>query len=314
MNVYDYRLRDSFPECGMNWPPEINDVTAYLRQENVAKAFNARKKAESWTECNFKVGKELTNIHTTASVRLLPKLLEKTKILFYVGDKDIICNYVGFERLIENLQFNGGTGFESTEPKLWSLHDELVGEWTSERNLSYVRIYNSSHMTPIDQPEAMLDLVTRFMEVDLKSVQSNGDVHNFESIVGDVNQFGEEDGSASFASSHKKLGSFALLIIFFGLVVGGFFWFRRRQRNNRIRHYSQLNNNNQPSSRDYENAFEAYEGNDEERQQLHQSSEVELDKLHNGDGERLNEEETIFSVGDDIDNEEDVNHNDLNKH
>jgi carboxypeptidase D len=31
MNVYDVRLVDDWPACGMNWPPDLPDVYAFLR-------------------------------------------------------------------------------------------------------------------------------------------------------------------------------------------------------------------------------------------------------------------------------------------
>jgi hypothetical protein len=31
INMYDIRLRDRYPSCGMNWPPDLKDVTPYLR-------------------------------------------------------------------------------------------------------------------------------------------------------------------------------------------------------------------------------------------------------------------------------------------
>ena len=30
INIYDIRLDDTYPSCGMNWPPEIKPVTKYL--------------------------------------------------------------------------------------------------------------------------------------------------------------------------------------------------------------------------------------------------------------------------------------------
>ncbi len=30
MNIYDVRLDDTYPACGMNWPPDIKPVTNYL--------------------------------------------------------------------------------------------------------------------------------------------------------------------------------------------------------------------------------------------------------------------------------------------
>lgn len=31
MNVYDVRLVDDYPACGMNWPPDLPDVYTFLR-------------------------------------------------------------------------------------------------------------------------------------------------------------------------------------------------------------------------------------------------------------------------------------------
>ncbi len=30
INIYDVRLDDTKPACGMNWPPDIKHVTSYL--------------------------------------------------------------------------------------------------------------------------------------------------------------------------------------------------------------------------------------------------------------------------------------------
>lgn len=30
VNNYDVRLTDTHPACGMNWPPDIADITPYL--------------------------------------------------------------------------------------------------------------------------------------------------------------------------------------------------------------------------------------------------------------------------------------------
>jgi len=30
MNVYDVRLEDDVPFCGMQWPPELKNISSYL--------------------------------------------------------------------------------------------------------------------------------------------------------------------------------------------------------------------------------------------------------------------------------------------
>mgnify|MGYP001559341699 FL=1 len=41
----------------------------------------------------------------------------------------------------------------------WSVDSNLVGQWTTARNLSYVTIFNASHMVPMDAPAAAHDML-----------------------------------------------------------------------------------------------------------------------------------------------------------
>lgn len=41
------------------------------------------------------------------------------------------------------------------------MNDQLAGFYQSARNLSFVVIYNASHMVPVDQPIAALDMLNR---------------------------------------------------------------------------------------------------------------------------------------------------------
>jgi carboxypeptidase D len=35
MNSYDIRLMDTWPACGMNWPPDLEQITPWLRVCNL---------------------------------------------------------------------------------------------------------------------------------------------------------------------------------------------------------------------------------------------------------------------------------------
>lgn len=50
--------------------------------------------------------------NSPASVTLLPGILERIPVMLFAGDQDYICNYMGIEKLIENLEWQGGRGFE----------------------------------------------------------------------------------------------------------------------------------------------------------------------------------------------------------
>lgn len=144
MNVYDVRLVDEYPACGMNWPPELTDVYTYLRvslshsflarlcrnlagsdnlssflqRPDVVSALHATDHKSGWTECEGNVGANLWNDKSPASIGLFPSLLEKIPILLFAGAEDLICNHKGIERLVDRLEWNGakGLGVSPSQP------------------------------------------------------------------------------------------------------------------------------------------------------------------------------------------------------
>jgi carboxypeptidase D len=163
LNVYDIRLVDDFPACGMNWPPDLTYVTPYLGRDDVKTVLHATEHVEAWTECRATVSSNLEMKKSPPSISLLPKLLESIPILLFSGDQDFICNHVGTERLIEALEWNGDKGFgvsnvcllyfrvelmerlcyrmkPNTKAAPWKFNGTDAGEWTSERNMTYVKV------------------------------------------------------------------------------------------------------------------------------------------------------------------------------
>ncbi|KAL9078208.1 MAG: hypothetical protein Q9157_002861 [Trypethelium eluteriae] len=175
-NMYDIRLKDTSPSCGMNWPPDLAAVTPYLRRNDVISALhiNADKKT-GWEECNRQVSANFRAQNSAPSMTLLPELLEKIPIVLFSGEQDLICNHVGTESLIKNLKWNGGTGFEVSDgvwaPRRdWEFEGEPAGIYQTARNLTYVTFFNSSHMVPFDFPRRTRDMLDRFIGVDIASI------------------------------------------------------------------------------------------------------------------------------------------------
>ena len=160
-NMYDIRLRDIYPSCGMNWPPDLENVTPYLRRKDVVEALhiNANKNT-GWAECNGAVGAQFRAAHSKPSIAFLPEILKQVPIVLFSGAEDLICNHVGTEALISNMEWNGGKGFEISPgtwaPRRdWTFEGEAAGFWQEARNLTYVLFYNSSHMVPFDYPRRL---------------------------------------------------------------------------------------------------------------------------------------------------------------
>lgn len=175
VNIYDYTLRDSYPSCGMNWPPDLSYVTPFLNNEDVLGQLNVNQH-KNWKECSGGVGGHLKNRGIEPAVNLLPSILEEIPVLLFHGNRDIICNYIGAENFIKNLEWNGGRGFGEdsdsgpTDAINWVYEDEVVGYVKSGRNLTFVNVFDASHMVPFDKPNvsrSIIDLIIGEYEEDV---------------------------------------------------------------------------------------------------------------------------------------------------
>ncbi|KAJ4302354.1 Cell death protease [Collariella sp. IMI 366227] len=175
-NMYDVRLKDTYPSCGMNWPSDLEFVTPYLRRKDVVEALHVNpNKATGWVECNGQVSQAFRPVKSKPAIDLLPDILAEVPVVLFSGAEDLICNHLGTEALISNMAWNGGRGFELSPgtwaPRRdWTFEGEPAGFWQDARNLTYVLFYNSSHMVPYDYPRRTRDMLDRFMGVDISSI------------------------------------------------------------------------------------------------------------------------------------------------
>ena len=246
-NMYDVRLKDTAPSCGMSWPPDLEHVTPYLRRQDVIRALHVNPdKKTGWTECNGAVGSNFNVPNSKPSTTLLPGLLEEVPIILFSGDKDLICNHIGTEELINNLEFNGAKGFEDngvTAPRLdWEFEGEPAGIYQSARNLTYVKFYNSSHMVPFDYPRRTRDMLDRFMGVDIATVGGKpvdsvigGEKTPQTSVGGHPNSTAAEQEAAqklkdATYKAYYKSGEVAFVVVLIAALAWGFFVWRARRR------------------------------------------------------------------------------------
>ncbi|KAF7194663.1 Pheromone-processing carboxypeptidase kex1 [Pseudocercospora fuligena] len=249
VNMYDVRLRDTYPSCGMNWPPDLEYVKPYLRRDDVLSALHVNKdKNTGWVECNNQVSSAFIAKQSVPSVKLLPSLLEQVPIVLFSGDKDLICNHIGTENLINNLEWNGAVGMELspgvTAPRRdWEFEGEPAGQYQTARNLTYLRFYNSSHMVPFDYPRRTRDMLDRFMGVDIASIggipadsRIDGEKGVEVSVGGHPNSTAAEETEktrlqAAKWEAYRRSGEVALFIV---IVVAGIWgvvvWRGRRSR------------------------------------------------------------------------------------
>lgn len=249
-NMYDVRLKDSWPSCGMAWPPDLTEVTPYLRRDDVTRALHINPdKRAGWTECSGAVSSAFRASNSKPSVQLLPGILEAgVPVLLFSGAKDLICNHLGTEDLISNMKWSGGTGFEISPgiwaPKRdWTFEGEPAGIYQEARNLTYVLFYNASHMVPFDWPRRTRDMLDRFMGVDIASIggqpadsRIDGEKAGSETSVG-----GHPNSTAAIEGEKQKVkdaelkayrrsGEAALLVVIVAAGLFGWWVWRSRRR------------------------------------------------------------------------------------
>lgn len=99
--MYDIRLVDTYPACGMTWPPDLADMKPYLSRTEVKHAFHANRKKDDWVECSGRVGSSFWARTSRPSITLFPNLLERLEILLFSGDQDLCVKIVVLDRALD---------------------------------------------------------------------------------------------------------------------------------------------------------------------------------------------------------------------
>lgn len=228
-NAYNYMLTDSYPSCGSEWPHELSGMQKLLKRKEVLMALNIKAEngdLPSWMECNSDVRRHLRNDLSTEdiepSIELLSGIIEfGIDVLLFNGDNDLVCNTKGTMDMIQNLKWNGLTGFtDNTESIPWLHHtgDEtndvgMSGSVKSARGLTFVSVYNASHMVPYDKPmvsRGILDIaIGKSVQVDVDGMKNilTSDVVEAEDYQDEHEAEGEENSESEGDTFENEIDS-----------------------------------------------------------------------------------------------------------
>lgn len=59
------------------------------------------------------------------------------------GDRDLICNWLGNRRWVDQLDWQGKEGWSQADDKPWSVRGKQVGLVTSYDTLSFVKVFEA---------------------------------------------------------------------------------------------------------------------------------------------------------------------------
>ncbi|MCJ1361911.1 hypothetical protein MMC16_001012 [Acarospora aff. strigata] len=162
-NVYD--VRGKCEDSGNLCYTQLGWISKYLNQKSVMKALGAE--VASYDSCNFDINRNflfqgdwMQPFH-----RLVPSILEKIPVLIYAGDADFICNWLGNRAWAEALDWPGKKAYNKVELSDLKLDGDgrKIGQVKSSGNFTFMRLHAGGHMVPLDQPEASLEFLNRWI-------------------------------------------------------------------------------------------------------------------------------------------------------
>ncbi|GMH78163.1 hypothetical protein TL16_g07695 [Triparma laevis f. inornata] len=164
--IYDIREKTDF----------FTDLTAvattWLNEPNVHKALNvgSRPWRQSDGQGPSSIGRPVPEHLKLDEMQPIPDsvitdLIDNYRFMLYSGQYDgSSCNFLGTERMLEDLDWDGKEAYETSERKVWKVDGSVAGYAKgSTDNFSFVLVANSGHLVPTNQPENALDMLRRFL-------------------------------------------------------------------------------------------------------------------------------------------------------
>ncbi|OSX56159.1 hypothetical protein POSPLADRAFT_1050876 [Postia placenta MAD-698-R-SB12] len=174
LNPYDVRRKCDRSKDGDLCYPQMNWIETWMNTPATKRALGVNPSRE-FASCNMEVNQAfaLQGDGAHNSAKLLPALVEDgVRLLVYAGNADMMCNFIGNERWVEELETRFQKEFAARKGVPWTTSETgniagLVrsagGGGHTAGNVTFVQVYEAGHMVPYDQPEAGLDLVTRWL-------------------------------------------------------------------------------------------------------------------------------------------------------
>lgn len=96
-------------------------------------------------------------------MRHVEALLERgIRVLFYVGEYDWICNWLGNREMTEKLEWSGRQGYIKADERQWKLEGNDVGRFRNELGspLTFATIKGAGHL--VSRVQSFVELTFNF--------------------------------------------------------------------------------------------------------------------------------------------------------
>lgn len=174
LNPYDARIKCDREKDGPLCYRQMGWIETYMNDPEVKAALGVNPQRD-FESCNMAVNQAFMlqgdSMHNTPLL-LTDMINDGVRLLIYAGNADMMCNYMGNERWVEQLDTIFSEEFSTAATEQWvTIRSGKVagtvrsagGGGSGAGNVTFVTVYESGHMVPYDQPEAALDMMTRWI-------------------------------------------------------------------------------------------------------------------------------------------------------
>ncbi|KAG7383040.1 hypothetical protein PHYBOEH_010102 [Phytophthora boehmeriae] len=162
-NPYD--IREECKEENVMKCFHFEHIDEYLNSPTVLKELGVdMDKSKPWRECDATVGAGFAFDEMLSSADDVKLLLDAgVRVLIYAGDADLMCNWVGNQAWVMALDWHGKDQFNyALNRPFVTSNDKDAGRVHSFENLAFIRVFNSGHMVPMDQPVVSFEMINKF--------------------------------------------------------------------------------------------------------------------------------------------------------
>eukprot|EP01022_Parablepharisma_sp_SALTPOND_P014482 TRINITY_DN1969_c1_g1_i2.p2 TRINITY_DN1969_c1_g1~~TRINITY_DN1969_c1_g1_i2.p2 ORF type:complete len:421 (-),score=35.97 TRINITY_DN1969_c1_g1_i2:1580-2842(-) len=141
--------------------PQPRYIGKYLSDINIRKQFGTTRE---YAMCNVELNATLYHMYYEYTLDDLIDALENgVDVLLYYGDKDAVCNWRGGENVAYYTPWSGRDNYRKAKYEEWYFNGISRGKMKRYKNLAFLKIYDSGHYVPTDQPEFALHMIEKFM-------------------------------------------------------------------------------------------------------------------------------------------------------
>lgn len=163
LNPYDLRKPCEVPAGGMCY--NVSLETKFLNLPDVKSRMGVPE-TKTWEACNMTTtlpfivsGDELMSYRSD----VLELLRNDVSVLVYAGDTDFMVDWVGCKAWVMQMPWEHQTEFQNALDMPFVINNKSMGKVRSASGLTFVQVFNSGHMVPMDQPEVALAMIAEFV-------------------------------------------------------------------------------------------------------------------------------------------------------